>query len=386
MAAAPKMKTTATPGVYKRGNRYVVVFRDADRRQRKESARTYDLARALKRERESEVARGEYLPTGKLTFHEYAREWIETYNGKRKGIRDRTRADYRRDLEAYAFRYFDDGKRLVGITTRDADAFIAWLLDPREQERQLSARTVERIVVPVSLCLKAAQRHELIRSNPFETAVVPRPDGIEEEAIKTLTPDQLRAFLDAVDPAWRLFFETLASTGARWSEAIAWQRKHLDVERGCLLVRRSLYEGKPQAPKTRHSRRDIPLPPRLLARLVEAAGDLDPDDLIFSAANGAPLRAENVRRRQLKPTGSKVGAPWIGFHTFRHTAASLLFSRGANVVRVQRFLGHHSPAFTLDTYIHLLDDDLGPGLDLDGEDESSGANATTSPERLRSER
>lgn len=364
MAAAPKMVRTKTPGVFKRGARYVVVFRDADGRQRKEATRTYELARALKRERESEVARGAFVPTGKLTFHEYAGEWIETYNGKRKGIRDRTRADYRRDLEAYAFRFFDERKRLSAINTREADAFIAWLLNPVKQERQLSTRTVERIVVPVSLTFKAAQRHGLIASNPFESAVVPRPDGIVEDVVKTLTPTQLQAFLTAVEPEWRLFFETLASTGARWSEAIAWQRRDLDLDEGCLNVRRSLYEGKPQPPKTHRSRRSIPLSPALLHRLDTATSNLDPEELIFSASNGAPLRAENVRRRQLKPAGEKTGVAWIGFHTFRHTAASLLFAGGANVVRVQRFLGHHSPAFTLDTYIHLLDEDLGHGLDL----------------------
>jgi len=34
---------------------------------------------------------------------------------------------------------------------------------------------------------------------------------------------------------------------------------------------------------------------------------------------------------------------------------------------VQRWLGHHSPSFTLDTYVHLLADDLGEPLDLEGE-------------------
>jgi integrase len=54
-----------------------------------------------------------------------------------------------------------------------------------------------------------------------------------------------------------------------------------------------------------------------------------------------------------------VGA---GFHTFRHTVASRLFEEGRNVVQVQRWLGHHSASFTLDTYVHLLDNDLGEPL------------------------
>lgn len=41
---------------------------------------------------------------------------------------------------------------------------------------------------------------------------------------------------------------------------------------------------------------------------------------------------------------------------------------GASVVQVQRWLGHHSAAFTLSTYVHWLDgEDLGEPLALEAE-------------------
>jgi len=40
----------------------------------------------------------------------------------------------------------------------------------------------------------------------------------------------------------------------------------------------------------------------------------------------------------------------------------MLFAEGRNAVQVQRWLGHHSAAFTLATYVHLLDGDLGAPL------------------------
>jgi hypothetical protein len=49
---------------------------------------------------------------------------------------------------------------------------------------------------------------------------------------------------------------------------------------------------------------------------------------------------------------------WVGFHSFRHTAASAFFRAGWNAKQVQLVLGHHSPAFTLATYVHLIADDL----------------------------
>jgi integrase len=54
----------------------------------------------------------------------------------------------------------------------------------------------------------------------------------------------------------------------------------------------------------------------------------------------------------------------VGFHTLRHTCAPMLIESGLSPLRLQRWMGHHSPAFTLETYGHLIDGDLGPALDL----------------------
>jgi integrase len=47
------------------------------------------------------------------------------------------------------------------------------------------------------------------------------------------------------------------------------------------------------------------------------------------------------------------------FHTFRHTCASMLFHSGRNIRQVSDWLGHHDPAFTMRTYVGLLDEGVG---------------------------
>lgn len=103
--AAPMVKTR-TPGVYKRGSRYVVVYY-VEGRQRKESARTLEDARALKTKREAAVDSGEFHGRSRATLHEYACEWVERYQGRgRRGFREGTRDDYRRILNQYALKHF----------------------------------------------------------------------------------------------------------------------------------------------------------------------------------------------------------------------------------------------------------------------------------------
>src|SRR6059036_2952657 len=94
-----RLVKTKTPGIYKKGNRYMVVFRDPQGKQRKRSARTLAEARTLKAALTADVKRSEYIAESRVTFADYARRWIETYDGRTaRGIRAGTLRDYRRAL------------------------------------------------------------------------------------------------------------------------------------------------------------------------------------------------------------------------------------------------------------------------------------------------
>jgi integrase len=164
----------------------------------------------------------------------------------------------------------------------------------------------------------------------------------------------------------------MAATGVRVSEVIAllWQHVELDGSKPCVRVRRAIVRGRVQPPKSKHGRRHVPLDHELVCELSRHRAETEwpgNEDLVFPTLAGTAFEPGNLRRRALAPAAEEAGAPWAGFHTFRHTCASMLFERGANAKQVQGWLGHHSAAFTLDTYIHLLSDDLGQPLALGDE-------------------
>lgn len=388
---AAKLEKTRTPGVYKRGSRYVVVYY-VDRKQRRESAANYELARKLKAAREADVARGEFHEQSRTSFAEYALEWVERYQGRGRGFRESTRDNYRSDLARYAVPYFGPTKRLAQVTPRDIANFVAWLCDERAQARhadklrveggikprgsdrkRLSDSSVANIVKPIRACLATAVAEGVIRQNPARDVPMPHRPSVDEgepEEVRALTREQLAGFLRVVHPKHRTLFRFLASTGLRVSEvaALQWQHVRLDGGKPHVRVRRQLYRGRLQPPKSRHGRRDVPLDHRLVVELRTRRGETDwarDEDLVFANEAGGPIDKDNLRRRRLRPAAEEIGAPWAAFHTFRHTCASLLFERGASVVQVQRWLGHHSAAFTLSTYVHWLDgEDLGEPLAL----------------------
>lgn len=404
-----RMQRTRTPGVYKRGGRYAITYRDHEGVQRWASARTYDEARSHKAKLTQEVESGEYMQQSRLRLAEYAREWVERYQGRGSGFREGTRENYRRDLERYAIPYLDGRlkRTLSDVKPRDIANFVGWLCDEQEQGRRLADekrrqraeakgvpvsdvpavaaepvyladRTVRRLLAPLRACMSTAVREGLIRSNPCSDVALPARDDQrriddnvdDDQDVKLLTREQLATLLGVVHhPTHRLMLRLLASTGLRISEAIAlrWRDVHLDGSTPHIKVRRALVGERIGPPKSKRGRRDVPISHQLVSAFRQHHADTEwprPDDVVLCTSVGTSLRPENLRRALL-PLAEEAGVPWLGFHALRHFFASALIDEGRNIVQVSRLLGHHSPAFTLTVYAHLMDDGMGGPLELE---------------------
>jgi integrase len=164
-----------------------------------------------------------------------------------------------------------------------------------------------------------------------------------------------------------LLFEFLACTGLRVSEAIGMRWR--DVVYGdCprVQVRRRVSRDKSGDPKSDSGTRDIPLSAGMARRLWPLRHGKAPDAPVFASERGTPLNESNIRNRVLIPARKRAGLLWVTPHSLRHTCASLLFEHGKSIKQVSAWLGHADPAFTLRTYIHLMDGGLGDADFLDG--------------------
>jgi len=108
-------------------------------------------------------------------------------------------------------------------------------------------------------------------------------------------------------------------------------------------------------PKNGHGR-TISLTPRAAQNVerLRAGSAWHDEGLIFTNATGSYLRIETLHAHSFKPLLKGAGLPDIRFHDLRHTAATLLLSRGVHPRFVQELLGHSSAGITLDTYLHFM--------------------------------
>lgn len=367
-----RLVKTRTPGVFKRIGAegdvlgYVCVFRSAGR-QRKRSARTYDEARRIKRESETDRDRGELQARTTIGFLLYVDAWVERYRGQgRRGFRENTRDEYRRLIGAYAHPYFPARLKLVDVSTYTLARFVDWLVDEEAQKKRLSDRTIANATIPLRAALATAKREGLIHHNPAQGLLLPPRLQLAEDEIKVFTAEQLAMVLTQAPERHRLLLELLAATGLRISEAIALQRLHVQLDgQPEVCVRRALVRGRIEPPKTKYGHREVRLPDRLARRLrahLAAQPDQDSTAILFPNEANSPLDPTNLRPRILKPLVRQAGAPWAGFHTFRHTFASMHLKQGTNLLQLSHALGHHSPAFTLTRYTHLLPGEGAPAL------------------------
>lgn len=348
---------------------HVIVWRHRGR-QHTDTFRTFAEAREAKGTRDA----GDRRPVARLTFADYFVTWIDSYTGRTaRGLTDRSRGLYRHNIEQHALPRWRTWK-LADVEPADVRALFSALRDDG-----VSTSTVKGVRSALSAMFATAVEDRLLRSNPVNGVRIPASASGEsdDEHAKALTRAELALFLAALPEQWRLLFEFLAHTGLRISEASAltWARVNLGTQPH-VRVREQFYDGERHRLKSKHARRDIPLSAGMAERLrVHRRDSYRAENApVFATRTGTELSRPNVADRVVKPAAQAAGlivegndgpVAWVSFHTFRHTCASLLFDAGKNVKQVASWLGHADPAFTLRTYISLMDEGLGDAEFLD---------------------
>ena len=338
----------ARGSVRKRGDTWSAYWRDASGKQhakaigtRKKDAEAY-LTRV-----QSRVDDGTYRELAPITFAAVAEQWLRDYAAV--SVKPSTLGGYRSMLDSSLVPFFGP-VQLTSIRPGDVQRYIA--------ERIESGRkpaTVQKAVILLKTMFKHAVEWDYLRTNPAQNVKAPRREHVEMEF---LTPDEIRVFLAALEPRWYALFFTATFTGMRLGELLALQWSDIDWHGGTIRVRRSVWRGRFQEPKSKRSVRTIGMSPRLAAVLMDHKLETpwSEHDLVFCGSDGQVIDQANLRHRVFEPTLEAAGLRKMRIHDLRHTFASLLINQGENLKYVQQQLGHASITTTVDRYGHLMPD------------------------------
>lgn len=164
------------------------------------------------------------------------------------------------------------------------------------------------------------------------------------------------------------------NTGMRLGEVLGLKWIDIDFKANVVNVQRSLVSTRAKGmifeePKTKGSKRKIPIPTKVMKalesyekeqqRYSELLGDKfkNTEGLVFANLWGHPLNNSNFTGRYFKKLAVYVGLEKsFSFHDLRHTHATMLLSKGVNIKVISERLGHCKIQMTLDTYSHLMPD------------------------------
>lgn len=298
---------------------------------------------------------------GKVTTDEWARRWL----AGQAHLKPSTRERYAGILREHVLPHWADVP-LIDVTHSDVQAWVTQLTATR------SPATVRQIHRVFSLVLKTAVKDGRLARNPAADVNLPRPITCEHRylthaqvdalAAACATPPAERSKHSPTSESWnveyRLVVLFLVYTGCRWGEMAALHVGSVDflgrrarIAEAVTLVRGVQTWGTPKG----HERREVPLPPFLVDQLAEHVAGKQPDELLFTATKGGPLRSQVFQRAVLTRAAASIALDHFHPHELRHTAASLAIASGADVKVVQQMLGHKSATMTLDLYGHLFE-------------------------------
>lgn len=243
--------------------------------------------------------------------------------------------------------------------------------EKQAQVKTLSASTVKYCCTTLRLALDIAVDWGAVPRTVARVIEAPANPKVEVVAHKPEEMDRVADVFDASTDRMAPLYTVAMYTGCRRGELLGLRWGDVDFETGLLTIRRMLRgakDGKPdfrEGGKTARSRRNFMLSADVLAalrvqkdrqdferrKLADAYAD---HDVVFATPFGTPLDPANARKR-LRAMLKKAELPDYTFHALRHAAATMMLAAGVNPKVAADRLGHHSAAFTLDRYTHLVE-------------------------------
>lgn len=285
-------------------------------------------------------------PASAMTVEAWMRYWLEDVAPRR--VRQRTiDTSYRSKIENYIIPLLGKRRldRLEAHHVREMDAAMA--------KRGLSGATRRQTYAILLRALTVAQREGKVIRNVAGDIDRPR---IERAETKPLTLEEIARILRATkgDPLESRWLAALV-LGLRQGEALGLAWSAVDLDAGTLRVERALArlagDGLVMTePKSRKSRRTVPIPSTLAASLREHRAT-ESGELVWHRGDGQPIdpRADWQAWTDLL---AKAGVRHVPLHDARHAAASVLAALGVHQATTRDILGHSSEALTMHVYTH----------------------------------
>ncbi len=313
-------------GIYRRERVWWITYHDQNRRRIQESSHSSIRrdAERLHALRKSEVLRGVYREPVRISLESFADRYMEyAKTNKRSWLRDE-------QLLKPLKEFFRVERQLADITPPEIEGFKLW------RRKQVSGATVNRELALLKHMFNLAIDWDLyLGSNPFRKVKFFQEVNT---GFRVLKPDEETRLLRNATPAIQDVVLYALNTGSRIGEIFSLRWQNVDLDRGLINV----FSTKTQ--KTRV----VPINSEVRRILDFWALGQKNEFVFYNQKTGEPFVDLDAGLENACEQAKIEGVTW---HTLRHTFASRLLERGADIMTVKELLGHSTVTVTM-RYTH----------------------------------
>ncbi len=237
------------------------------------------------------------------------------------------------------------------------------ILRNQNPKKQISTRTVLDRTEPLRLSINWAVSERIIARSPLGALKLPK---VEKPPLTILNEEDVEELAALVrEKEFRIPFLLAAYGGLRREEAAALRWDNIDFKAGTITI----INAEPQTskkkrikkdPKTKHSRRTINMPKKIMD-ILKSAEKKSVYVCVTSTGKqyGLDSYAQAVGRLIEKANNARLGTdkppmPDANYLDLRHSHAAHLIKMGVQPKVIQERLGHASIKITMDTYGYLM--------------------------------
>ena len=284
-----------------------------------------------------------------MTVRELILEWLFVTSTR---IKESTMANYLMKAEKHLIPAFGD-MQCCTLRSRDVYVFI---------ESKLKSGLSPRYVTDIIVILKSVFRYgsqEYHIHNVIDGIVMPKKGKPDVKILSANEQKKLETYIAENQNLTALGISFSMYMGLRIGEACALKWSDIDFEKRILTVSHTVQriQSKNSSKKTKlvlsepksiSSRREIPIPERML----EILRTFKNSDSLYVLSNSHKPVEPRVMQYRFAKLLKNAGLPSVHFHSLRHLFATNCIALGFDVKTLSELLGHSSVEVTLNRYVH----------------------------------
>lgn len=269
-------------------------------------------------------------------------EWLKDWLKSQGTLKPTTKQIYKSHID----NYINPNLGKIPLKKLNGDILQGFIND-----LNLSASTVKNIFSILKSALSSAEDNGLIL-NIWDKVKVPKK---EKSIVQVLTVNEQKRLESVLTLPFDIGIWICLYAGLRIGEVCALKWADINFETSTLTVNgtqaRTENGVEIIAPKSKSSKREIPIPVILINKLKEIPQTCE----YVLSKNNRPVDIRTYRRH-FKKLLQKADLPDIKYHALRHTFSTRALEVGMDYKTLSEILGHSSVGITLDLYAHSLNE------------------------------